>query len=37
MAPTAVNNSTAEPFWGRHTATLDWCESNYEVSLRVRL
>jgi len=23
---------TPEPFWGRPTATLDWCEINYEIS-----
>ena len=30
-------NVTNDGFWGDTTATLDWCEGNYEVSPRESL
>jgi len=26
-----LDAATSEPFWGEHTATVDWCETNYAV------
>ena len=30
MSP-ILNHKSASGFWGQPTATLDWCEQNYEV------
>ena len=33
--PTSVRQSDGMGYWGPPTSTLDWCETNYEVSFYI--
>ena len=36
MPPAAAEVAGADGYWGIPTATIDWCEENYEVRENVR-